>query len=60
VAKNEQTRRALQRQFKARQVHKMYVALLDGHVEAAHGRIEAAAGPRPAPPPAYGGGAGRS
>ena len=44
VAKDEQTRRALQRQFKARQVHKVYVALLDGHLEAAHGRIEAPLG----------------
>jgi len=47
VAKNEPIRRALQRQFKARQVHKVYVALLDGHLEAAHGRIEAPLGRDP-------------
>ena len=47
VAKNEQIRRALQRQFQARQVHKVYVALLDGHLEAAHGRIEAPLGRDP-------------
>lgn len=47
VAKTEQVRRALQRQFKARQVHKVYVALLDGHLEAAHGRIEAPLGRDP-------------
>jgi len=47
VAKNEQIRRALQRQFKARQVRKVYVALLDGHLEAARGRIEAPLGRDP-------------
>jgi 23S rRNA pseudouridine1911/1915/1917 synthase len=47
VAKNEQIRRALQRQFKARQVHKVYVALLDGRLQAAHGRIEAPLGRDP-------------
>jgi len=47
VAKNEQIRRALQRQFKDRQVHKVYVALLDGNLEAARGRIEAPLGRDP-------------
>jgi len=47
VAKNEQIRRALQRQFKARQVRKVYVALLDGRLEAARGRIEAPLGRDP-------------
>jgi len=47
VAKNEQIRRALQRQFKARQVHKVYLALLDGNLEAARGRIEAPLGRDP-------------
>ena len=47
VAKNEQIRRALQRQFQARQVHKVYLALLDGYLEAAHGRIEAPLGRDP-------------
>jgi len=47
VAKNEQIRRALQSQFKARQVHKVYVALLDGQLEAARGRIEAPLGRDP-------------
>jgi 23S rRNA pseudouridine1911/1915/1917 synthase len=47
VAKNEKARRALQRQFKERQVHKAYVALLDGHLYPAWGRIEAAVGRDP-------------
>jgi len=47
VAKNEQIRRALQRQFKARQVRKVYLALLDGNLEAARGRIEAPLGRDP-------------
>jgi len=47
VAKNEHVRRALQRQFKARQVRKVYVALLEGHVQPAHGRIEAPLGRDP-------------
>ncbi|MBN1137585.1 MAG: RluA family pseudouridine synthase [Anaerolineae bacterium] len=47
VAKNEQVRRALQRQFKARQVHKVYVALLEGRLQAARGRIEAPLGRDP-------------
>lgn len=47
VAKNEKARRALQRQFKERQVHKAYLALLDGHLHPAWGRIEAAVGRDP-------------
>ena len=47
VAKNEKARRALQRQFKERQVHKAYLALLDGHLYPAWGRIEAAVGRDP-------------
>jgi len=47
VAKNEKTRRALQRQFKERQVHKAYLALLDGHLQPAWGRIEAPLGRDP-------------
>jgi len=47
VAKNEKTRRALQRQFKDRQVHKAYLALLDGHLQPAWGRIEAPLGRDP-------------
>jgi 23S rRNA pseudouridine1911/1915/1917 synthase len=47
VAKNEQIRRALQRQFQARQVHKVYVALLEGQLQTARGRIEAPLGRDP-------------
>lgn len=47
VSKNEQIRRALQRQFQARLVHKVYVALLYGRPEAARGRIEAPLGRDP-------------
>jgi 23S rRNA pseudouridine1911/1915/1917 synthase len=47
VAKNEKTRRALQRQFKDRTVQKAYLALLDGHLQPAWGRIEAAIGRDP-------------
>jgi 23S rRNA pseudouridine1911/1915/1917 synthase len=42
VAKSEKARRALQRQFEQRQVDKAYLALLDGHLQPAYGRIEAA------------------
>lgn len=38
----------LQRQFKARQVQKTYLALVEGHVETPQGRIEAAIGRDPA------------
>ena len=47
VARNDRTRRALQRQFKERQVHKAYVALLEGHLQPAWGRIEAPIGRDP-------------
>jgi 23S rRNA pseudouridine1911/1915/1917 synthase len=47
VAKNEKVQRALQRQFKNRQVHKAYLALLVGHLQPAWGRIEAAIGRDP-------------
>lgn len=41
VAKDDRTRRALQRQFKDRRVAKAYLALLDGHLQPAWGRINA-------------------
>ncbi|MGD8397380.1 MAG: RluA family pseudouridine synthase [Anaerolineae bacterium] len=41
VAKRERVRRALQRQFKQREVYKAYLALLHGHLQPAWGRIEA-------------------
>jgi 23S rRNA pseudouridine1911/1915/1917 synthase len=44
VAKNDLAHRELQRQFKAREVQKTYLALLDGHPPTAAGRIEAAIG----------------
>jgi 23S rRNA pseudouridine1911/1915/1917 synthase len=47
VARHEKARRALQRQFKERQVHKAYLALLDGHLQPAWGRIEAPIGRDP-------------
>ena len=47
VAKNDKVRRALQRQFKERQVQKAYTALLDGHLQPAWGRIEAPVGRDP-------------
>lgn len=47
VAKSEKVRRALQRQFQDRQVHKVYLALLDGHLQPAWGRIEAPLGRDP-------------
>lgn len=47
VAKSERVRRTLQRQFKERQVHKAYWALLNGHLQPAWGRIEAAIGRDP-------------
>ncbi len=47
VAKSERSRRALQRQFKERQVHKAYLALLDGHLQPAWGRVEAPVGRDP-------------
>ncbi len=47
VAKSEKVRRALQRQFQERQVRKVYLALLDGHLQPAYGRIEARVGRDP-------------
>lgn len=47
VAKNDRAHRALQAQFKARQVSKTYWALVYGQVMPAQGRIEAAIGRDP-------------
>ncbi len=47
VAKSDKVRRALQRQFKERQVRKAYLVLLDGHLQPAWGRIEAPIGRDP-------------
>jgi 23S rRNA pseudouridine1911/1915/1917 synthase len=47
AAKSERVRRALQRQFKDRQVQKAYLALLDGHLQPAWGRVEAPVGRDP-------------
>jgi 23S rRNA pseudouridine1911/1915/1917 synthase len=47
VARTEKIRRALQRQFQDRLVTKAYLALLDGHVQPAWGRIEAPIGRDP-------------
>lgn len=47
VARTNKIRRALQRQFKERTVHKAYLALLDGHLQPVYGRIEAAIGRDP-------------
>jgi 23S rRNA pseudouridine1911/1915/1917 synthase len=47
IALQEKVRRALQRQFKERLVHKAYLALLDGHLQPAWGRIEAPIGRDP-------------
>lgn len=47
VARSEKVRRALQRQFKERQVAKAYLALLHGHLQPAWGRIEAPIGRDP-------------
>lgn len=44
VAKNDAAHRALQRQFKDREVEKVYLALVDGHPPTKTGRIEAAIG----------------
>ena len=42
VAKTDAVRRALQRQFQEHQVHKTYLALLDGHLQPGWGRVCAA------------------
>ena len=47
VAKSERIQRQLQRQFKERTVHKAYLALLEGHLHPAWGRIEAPIGRDP-------------
>jgi 23S rRNA pseudouridine1911/1915/1917 synthase len=47
VTKSDKARRALQRQFKERQVYKAYLALLDGHLQPAWGRVEAPVGRDP-------------
>lgn len=47
VAKNEKIRRALQQQFQDRQVHKAYLALLEGLLQPSTGRIEAPLGRDP-------------
>jgi 23S rRNA pseudouridine1911/1915/1917 synthase len=44
VAKNDSAQRYLQRQFKRREVKKVYVALLEGHLKPARGVIEAPIG----------------
>ncbi len=41
VAANQETQSALQAQFKAREVEKVYLALLHGHLTPAHAAIEA-------------------
>lgn len=47
VAKTEAARRALQQQFQGRQVLKAYLALVEGHVQPSHARIEAPIGRDP-------------
>ncbi len=47
IAKSGKIQRSLQRQFKERTVHKAYLALLDGHLQPAWGRIEAPIGRDP-------------
>ncbi len=47
VAKNDRAHRWLQDQFRHRQVHKTYLALVDGHPPTPRGRIEAPVGRDP-------------
>ncbi len=47
VAKNDRAHRYLQAQFKSRTVFKEYLALVDGHIEPAQGRIVAPLGRHP-------------
>jgi 23S rRNA pseudouridine1911/1915/1917 synthase len=47
VAKNEAARQHLQRQFKRREVKKVYLALVEGHLEPGRGLIEAPIGRDP-------------
>jgi 23S rRNA pseudouridine1911/1915/1917 synthase len=44
IAKNDRTLQSLQDQFREREVHKVYIALSDGHPPTPTGRIEAAIG----------------
>ncbi len=44
VAKNSRAHRELQRQFKAREIEKAYLALVEGHLQPKVGRIEAPIG----------------
>src|SRR5207247_672101 len=52
VARTEAARRALLRQFQARSVEKVYLALVEGRVEPATGLIDAPIGRRPEGPQA--------
>ncbi len=47
VAKHDRAHRQLQRQFAARTVHKAYVALLEGEISPARGRIDVPIGRHP-------------
>lgn len=47
VAKNDRAHQALQAQFKARTIYKEYLALVDGIIEPAQGRINAPIGRHP-------------
>lgn len=47
VAKNDRAHRNLQRQFAARSVHKVYLALLEGQIKPDKGRISAPIGRHP-------------
>lgn len=47
VARTEEVRQALQRQFRRRQVHKVYLALVEGRLAPKEGRIEAPLGRDP-------------
>ncbi len=44
VAKNDMAHRSLQAQFKTREVEKVYLALVEGELPIAHGRVEAPIG----------------
>ncbi|HIC89012.1 MAG TPA: RluA family pseudouridine synthase, partial [Anaerolineae bacterium] len=47
IAKNDSAHRYLQQQFKAREVEKAYLALVEGHLAPASGRIDAPIGRHP-------------
>ena len=53
VAKNDVAHRRLSEQFKSREVHKTYMALVHGRMAADSGEISKAGGPRPAPAHAH-------